>query len=1031
MGCAAAVALGVAAFVNIPVELLPDVRFPRVTIRALWPGASPEAVEAFVTTHLEAAAQQVRGAREVRSVSSEGQAEVTVEFARETPMEFATLELGERLAALQEVLPPRVVPRVEPYVPREFSSQDVPFLEYALYGTFTTEGLREFAEERLRPELLGVDGVTAVHLYGGERREIRIELDPRRVAALGLTARQVEEAILALDLLRPAGRLERGGTEFVATVAARAPSPAALAEAVLVPDTAGLGRVVRLGDMARILDTRAEPRDYHRINGRPAITLSLVRGLGTNALRVADRVKAKVAELRGTFPAGLELVLRRDESAEIRRQLTDLRLRAAASAIVVFLVLLLFLASFRSSFIVFSTIAFSTLLAVNLLYVAGMSLNLLTLAGLAMGFGLVVDNAIVVLENIYRRSREGHPVRVAAERGARDVALPVVASTLTTVIVFVPFLYLQGELRIYYLPFAYAVGLALLGSLVVAFTLVPAVASKLLGAAPERAETGREPVYVRFYRGLVSRSLRWPWIPLAVGVFAFAGSYRLFDKYVMRGPAWGRWGEETRIDVIIDLPRGADLERTDELARHFEAKLGTLPEAEEFVTWVWPAAARIRVTFPDSLERTWVPVAIKEQMVAYSHLFGGAEVRVYGFGPSFYGGGFSPPSYALKILGYNYQQVRGIAEDLGRRLRRFARIRDVDTNATDYWFEREKATEFLLAVDRQRLAAHGASVRDVLDQVAAAVKGEVAWQRVRVGGEEVDVSVKFAGYDRMDTQGLADLLVPTAGGPLRVGEIAAIREREVLSRIVREDQQYQRVVAYEFRGPQKLGDRVRDAVVAATALPPGYGIEKERRFGWIEPEEERQILGVIFLAVLLIYMVTAALFESLRGPFVVLLTVPLALVGVFLIFFYTGATFTRSAYVGVIMMAGIVVNNAILLVHHVNRLRRVDGLPLEAAILRGTLERVRPILMTTLTTIGGMLPLVLFSESADANIWNALGYALIGGLASSTFFVLTVTPSLYLLFERGLRRGAGPSLPASLVHALQRAARRRRRTDVS
>lgn len=1012
MGCAAAVALGVAAFLNIPVELLPDVRFPRLTIRAFWPGSSPEAVEAFVTTYLEAAAQQVRGAREVRSVSTEGQAEVTVEFARETPMEFGTLELGERLAALQDVLPPRVVPRVEPYVPREFSSQDVPFMEYALYGTFTSEGLREFAEEKLRPELLGVDGVTAVHLYGGEAREIRIELDPRRVAALGLTASQVREAVLSLDVAQPAGTLHRAGTQFVATVAARAGSPSDLAEVVLVPDTAGLGRVVRLGDVARILDTRAEPRDYHRINGRPALTLSLVRGLGTNALRVADRVKAKVAELRGTFPAGLELVLRRDESAEIRGQLTDLRLRAAASAIVVFLVLLLFLVSVRSALIVFSTIAFSTLLAVNLLYVTGMSLNLLTLAGLAMGFGLIVDNAIVVLENIYRRSRGGDPVRVAAERGARAVALPVVASTLTTVIVFVPFLYLQGELRIYYLPFAYAVGLALLASLVVAFTLVPAVASKLLGAAsaPVRAAEAREPFYVRFYRGLVSGSLRWPWIPLAIGVLAFAGSYRLFDSYVVRGPAWGRWGEETRIDVIINLPRGAELERAEELARHFEAKLATLPEVEEFVTWVQPAAARIRVTFPDSLERTWVPVAIKEQMVAHSHLFGGAEVRVYGFGPSFYGGGFSPPGYALKILGYNYARVRDIAEDLGGRLRRFARIRDVDTNATDYWFEREKATEFVLAVDRQRLAAHGAAVRELVDQVAAAVKGEVAWNRLRLGGEEVNVSVKLAGYDRMDAQALADLLIPTASGPLRLGEIAAIREREVLSRIVREDQQYQRIVAYEFRGPQKLGDRVRDAVVVATALPPGYSLEKERRFGWIEPEEEREILGVILLAVLLIYMVTAALFESLRGPFVVLLTVPLALVGVFLIFFYTGATFTRSAYIGVIMMAGIAVNNAILLVHHVKRLRRVEGLPLEPAILQGTLERVRPILMTTLTTIGGMLPLVLFSESADANIWNALGYALIGGLTASTLFVLTVTPSLYLLFERLGRRGRGPRL---------------------
>lgn len=1007
MGCAAVVALGIASFANIPVELLPDVRFPQLTIHAQWYGATPEAVEAFVTSPLEGAARQVTGARNVRSVSTEGRAEVTVEFARGTDMEFAELELGERLAALQDVLPPRVVPRIEPYVPREFSAQDVPFMEYALYGTFTTEGLRQFAEDRLRPALLGVEGATAVRLYGGEPREIRIELNPARMEALGLRVRDVAEALSTLDAVFPSGALVRKRMHVVASVEARVTRPQDLAALVLVPDTAGSGRLVRLGNVARILDTRAEPREYHRINGRPAITMWLVRGLGTNAIRVADRVRAKVTEMRPAFPAGVDLVLRRDESTEIRRQLTDLRLRAAASAIVVLLVLLLFLGSFRMGAIVFSTIAFATLLAVNFLYLTGLSLNILTLAGLAMGFGLIVDNAIVVLESANRRWRGGEPGDVAAERGARQVALPILASTLTTLIVFVPFLYLQGGLRIYYLPFAYAVGLALLASLVVAFTLVPAVAAKAFRGPPPVARAGKpvgEPLYVRFYRGLVAFLLRQPWAAVAVTILVFAGSYRLFDKHVVRGPAWGRWGEETRIDVIIDLPRGSDLERADELARHFEAKLATLPEVEEFVTYVRPAAARIRATFPDSLERTWIPVAIKEQMVAYSHFFGGAEVRVYGFGPSFYGGGFSPPNYALKILGYNYGEVREIAEDLGRRLRRFARIRDVDTNATDYWFEREKATEVVLAVDRARLGAYGATVREVLEQVAAAVGGQVAWNRIRLGGVEVNVSVKLARYDRMDTQALEDLLVPTGAGRVRLGEVAQLGEREVLNRIVREDQQYQRVVAYEFRGPVKLGDRVRDAVVAATALPPGYAIEKERRFGWIEREEERQIYGVLLLSVLLIYMVTAALFESLRGPLVVLLTVPLALIGVFLIFFYTGATFTRSAYIGVIMMAGIVVNNAILLVHHVNELRRVGGLPLEPAILRGTLERVRPILMTSATTIGGMLPLVLFSESADANIWNALGYALIGGLASSTLFVLTVTPALCLLLERGAER---------------------------
>ena len=252
--------------------------------------------------------------------------------------------------------------------------------------------------------------------------------------------------------------------------------------------------------------------------------------------------------------------------------------------------------------------------------------------------------------------------------------------------------------------------------------------------------------------------------------------------------------------------------------------------------------------------------------------------------------------------------------------------------------------------------------------------------------------VKLQGHDEMD--------VLASGGPgVRLGEIAQLSERDVQPRILRENQQYQRTVAYEFRGPAKLGDLVRDIVVDATDLPPGYSIVKTGGWSWSQ-EEQQQIYGVLIVSLLLVFMVTAALFESLRQPLVVLLSVPMALVGVFLAFFYAEATFTREAYVGVIMMGGVVVNNAILLIDHINSVRRDAKMSLEAAILRGTLERVRPILMTTATTVLAMLPLVLFSESADQNIWNALAYALIGGLTSSTLLILTVTPALYLLFER-------------------------------
>jgi HAE1 family hydrophobic/amphiphilic exporter-1 len=271
---------------------------------------------------------------------------------------------------------------------------------------------------------------------------------------------------------------------------------------------------------------------------------------------------------------------------------------------------------------------------------------------------------------------------------------------------------------------------------------------------------------------------------------------------------------------------------------------------------------------------------------------------------------------------------------------------------------------------------------------------------VTIGGAEVRLEVKRQGADRIDVHALEEVLLPgRSGESVRLGDVASIAERDVLGRVVREDQRYQRNVAYEFRGPNKLGDRVRDAVVAATTLPDGYSIETSNIFEF-GADEQQQIYGVLTFALVLIVMVTAALFESVRQPLCVLLTVPMALIGVFLLFFYINASFTREAYIGVIMMGGVVVNNAILLIDRINQLRRHEGMGLEPAIVQGTLQRVQPILMTSVTTILGLLPLVLFSASVDANIWNALGYSLIGGLASSTVLVLTVTPALYLLFER-------------------------------
>ncbi|MGW8265283.1 MAG: efflux RND transporter permease subunit [Longimicrobiales bacterium] len=1046
--------LGTAAWRNIPIELLPDTQLPRLQVTAQWYGASPETIEAFLTSPIESVIQQVRGVEKITSESYERQgagiASINVEFNRDTDMDFARLDLSERLATLEEELPPGVRSvTVSPYIPPEFAAQaGRAFLRYTLTGPYTLEALQTFLEDDVAPEVNQIQGVAVVRVYGGRQRLLEIEMDEDRVTSLGLTPSVVFQRITDLDLVREAGAIRDGDREWAVTIRNRPSSVQEIREAMV---SAAGGRLIRVSDVAVVRDTYEEIQRYYRIDGRPAVAFTVMKEVGANTVRVADRVKARMAELEARLPAGARVLLDQDESEDIKEQLTSLRYRAMVSAAVIFLVLLVFLRSFRSAGVVFATIAFSVLIALNLIYFGGLSLNLLTLMGLAMGFGLIVDNSIVVLENVYRRWQGGEAPLVAAEAGARQVVLPILAATATTLIVFVPFVYLQGELRVYYVPLALVVGLTLLASLFVAFSFIPSLAGRILGvgrgpratwratsallARPPEAGSGagglpsrgadggwdregsrvpdareilsRPPFYVRIYQGLIGITLRFPWGAIVLAVACLGGSYWAFDKYVTRGVVWGGgWGQDTYISIRITLPRGSDLERTDELVRFFEEKLAALPEVEKFTSNVEGTYGFILVEFPEALETTAVPPAIKEQMVAYSLQYSGAEVRVQGFGPSFYGGGGSPPQYNIQVLGYNYEKVRDIAEDLGGRLTRMSRIRDVDTNASGTWYERDKATEFVVEIDREAIARYDMTVQEFVGRMSAVIQGQTRQDILKIGGEELRLDVKVEGFREVDLRELEETIITaTNGTAIRIGDVVTVYPKEILARIRRENQQYERTVAYEFRGPTKLGDLVRDAVLEATVLPPGYTIKEAERWRWSD-EEREQIYMVLAISILLIYMVTAALFESMKQPLCVLLTVPMALIGVFLIFFYANATFTREAYIGVIMMGGIVVNNAILLVDHINQLRRGGQLALDQAILLGTLERVRPILMTTTTTVLGLLPLVLFSQGADANIWNALAYALIGGLLSSTFFVLTTTPALYYLFERGGRGGA-------------------------
>ncbi len=369
--------------------------------------------------------------------------------------------------------------------------------------------------------------------------------------------------------------------------------------------------------------------------------------------------------------------------------------------------------------------------------------------------------------------------------------------------------------------------------------------------------------------------------------------YLLFQRNVEKGTVWRTWsGARSHITISVEQPRGEELAETDAVVRRLEARLLTIPDVARFTSEVYPQSGRIRVEFPDSLQNTVVPITIKEHLEAYSQSFGGTKVRVIGFGPSFYGGGSAPPTYSIQVLGYNYEQVRRITAALADRLARFPRIQNVDANADAAWYSREKSVEVTLLIDRRRLAPHGLSPKDVMERVSAAVGRLNARDLIRVDEQEISLAVRLRGSERIDTPGLQELLIPApTGQAVRLGDVAKLGERETLSRILREDQQYRRTMRYEFHGPEKLGERIRGSVIKSADIPPGYRVEGREEYRWSKDEEE-QVLGVLFISLMLIFMVTAALFESLRQPLCVMLTIPMALVGVFLVFslvYHSGA----------------------------------------------------------------------------------------------------------------------------------------------
>ncbi len=987
--------LGVYSFLNLPLELAPKEEYPELNINTSWPGVPPEIIQTEVTAPLEEKVSTVKGIRKIFSESRIGYSRITLEFDEKTNMEFAHLALREKVSELRDVFPYGVRPMIEPYVPEEFREEA--FLIYTISGSYSLQKLREYVKDRIEIGIGSIKGVADIYVRGGSDPEIRIILDKDRLKAFGISPYLVFGRIQERIEIFPAGKVQRGVQEYIFKVSNPIDSTRELGEVIV---TYSGENPIKVKDIAQIFPSYQDVQEISRINAQPTIRMTVFKEKGTSTLKVAKAVKKKLEEIKQELPSDLVFREVNDESEKIQKGLRELYLLVGIIVSVIFILIFIVLRSFKPSILVLSSIAFSVLITFNLIYFFKISLNMFTLGGLALGFGLFVDNSIVVFENILRLREQGLPPIKAAIQGAREVFLPVLAATLTTMSVFFSFVYFTGRMKIYYLPLAIVISSALAASLLVSFSLIPAMSPRLLRERKRvRKEIVRN-VYVKFLKFILRHPLEVVLIIAAI----FYGAYNWFRSEVTIGSFFS-WQFQQRLLVSVTMPPGTPIEATDAVMRKYEEKAMEKSYEKEMNTIIYPEMAWLYIKFPPEIEFSYRPYVLKEELIQLATNFAGISVGVSGFDPQNYYSSIGPTTYydsRIKFYGYNLKKLKEITSNLERTVKRNPRIKDVRITSGRFGWWRLDSYEYVLKINKEILRKYDIDPQYLYYHLQVLMAGRLSYPlKAKIEGKEMDISIKFPEAAMLDLKNLQEELIQTQGGELlRLREISILEERPIAGSIDREDQQFQQTIMWEFRGPQRAAERYREAVFNKLELPPGFSATLEG-YDWRMTEEEKgEIKFAIIFSLIIIFMILASLYESLVQPFFILLAVPLALIGVFVAFVIADFPFDSSAYIGVILLGGIVVNNSILLVDHIN-LKRREGFSLLEAVLAGARERIRPIFMTTSTTVLGMFPLILIQlEVERRRLWSSLALSAVGGLISSTVFILIVIPIFYLHGDR-------------------------------
>ncbi len=1010
MICSVIVLLGAISLARLPVDLMPDVSFPSITVRVSYPGVGPLEMEELVTRPVEQAVSAVAGLDQINSTSSEGFSVVRLNFTWGTSLNAAADDVRSRIDRIRARLPEDA----DAPIIFKFDATTFPIMGIGVEGNFDRVTLREMAQNDLSPRLERVPGVASVSVDGGLRRQIHVELSKEKITALDLSVDRVVNLLQRENQNIPLGEIDEGDNTYLLRSQGQFENLDQIRSLVVLTKQ---GVPVYLRDLAEVKDSTEDMRQLTRINGNPAVRMRVTKQSGENTVNIAALVRKEMDRINKDVP-GIRLTILDDSSRFIRDSIGAVREAALLGSILVIIIIFAFLRNVRSTLIICTSIPISIIGTFALLYFGGFTLNTMTFGGLALGVGMIVDAAIVVLENTFRHMEMGKDRVTASIEGSEEVWSAILASTLTHVAVFIPLLFLTGVSSILFKQLSVVVIFSLSMSLFVAVTLVPVLCAKLLRLPPpaeertgsagrlytisERALDGID----NSYRRILHRALLHRPTVLLVGVALFVVSIIMLPSV---GFELMPQTDEGEVTVDAELPVGTRIERTEAVLIRLEELIrASVPEAEAIISngggggfgfgpsGTHRGSLQIRLVARDARLRSNEQIAqdLRRQLSGLPGVITRARASGGNFVLNRILGGSGEGRLALEIRGHDLADARRLALQAKSLMETTPGIADVRIA------REEGRPELAIHVDRPKAALLGLSVTDVANTIQTNVGGtQAAFFRER--GNEYPIVVRLRVEDRGRVADVNDVLVSTPTGQvLPAKNLMNVEPQSGPVQIDRKNQE--RITQVNAQNESTLSDAVKavEARLPEVGVPPdfsvGFGAEVEE-----QAKAFAQLRLMLILAIVLVYAVMASQYESLRDPFIIMFSIPLAAIGVVLALKLTGTPFSLQAYIGVIMLAGIVVSNAILLVDYTNTLRRRDGVPLREAVELAGRTRLRPILMTTLTTILGLVPMSL-GIGEGSELQAPLARVVIGGLATSTLITLVFVPTVYTLFEEGL-----------------------------